>query len=213
MVHCCTTTAGAGSAGPSSNEYALATLAEDTPSAWRELALRAEEAVVERDGDFEPEGWTLLHRTPVLSMISTRRARPEAPAAPVADLGTDDLVEIRLLLALREPGDVVPGCSDLRLEPASVHVGIRADETLIATAGLRFCSTRHAEIAFLATHPDHEGLGYAGAVVDVLVERARRSGCASWLRIRPDDAAVEGWRRRGFVPVHTAAVEHWIHKV
>jgi hypothetical protein len=85
-----------------------ALLAEDTPAAWRDLARRADEAVVERDADFEPDGWTLLRRTAVLSMISTRRARPSAPPAPVVDLGADDLPGIRRLLDLRGPDAVIP---------------------------------------------------------------------------------------------------------
>jgi ribosomal protein S18 acetylase RimI-like enzyme len=195
-----------------------ALLAEDTPAAWRDLARRADEAVVERDADFEPDGWTLLRRTAVLSMISTRRARPSAPPAPVVDLGADDLPGIRRLLDLRGPDAVIPepvapelaAASDVPAGSACEHVGIRVGGVLVAAAGLRLPEPRHAEIAFVATHPDHARRGYAGALVDVLVERARRSGRASWLRVRPDDAAVADWGRRGFVPVRVAAVEHRI---
>jgi predicted GNAT family acetyltransferase len=87
-------------------------------------------------------------------------------------------------------------------------VGVRVGGILVAAAGLRPLVPRHAEIAFVVTHPDHAGRGYAGALVDVLVERARGSGRATWLRVRPDDAAVDDWRERGFAPVRIAAVEH-----
>jgi ribosomal protein S18 acetylase RimI-like enzyme len=230
MDLCCTTP---GDPGPQPCDPAGTALAEDTPAAWRDLARRADEAVVERDADFEPEGWTLLHRTAVLWMVSTRRARPEAPPAPVLDLAADDLPAFRELLALGGPGAVVLGAlvpvsvGTRSVEPGPVvperaalperedervsHlVGIRAGGILVAAAGLRLPEPRHAEIAFVVTHPDHASGGHAGGLVDALVERARSSGRASWLRIRPDDAAVEDWRRRGFAAVGTAAVEHRI---
>jgi predicted GNAT family acetyltransferase len=65
--------------------------------------------------------------------------------------------------------------------------------------GLRLHLPGYREITTVATLPDHEGHGYATAIVRGLIDRIRSRGERPFLTVRNDNTrAIEIYRRLGF---------------
>ena len=127
---------------------------------------------------------TLVHPTPV------------TPAAPVVQLGPDDVDEMTALVTLAEPGPWAARTHEL-----GDFFGIRdRDDKLVAMAGQRMHLPDAVEISAVACHPDARGNGYAAAVVGATVEAITARHLRPILHVRHDnDAAIRVYERLGFV--------------
>jgi GNAT superfamily N-acetyltransferase len=180
----------------------FAALDEDTERAWQDLGRITDTAIVERDADFEPTGWTLERRTALTFMFTTTRSTVAADHAGVVDLGVDDVPAMVGLATLGGIRTFAPGSVG-----RFAHVGVVTDGQLVAMAGARFSTPEWQEIACVVTHPDHRGQGHARVLVDLLVARARRAGRASCLRVEVGNPARQVYERMGFVAAHTTTVD------
>lgn len=76
-------------------------------------------------------------------------------------------------------------------------------QPLIAGFGVLWWGGADAELANLAVHPEHQGQGFGGALLDALLAEAELRGvCEVFLEVRESNAQAQAlYQSRGFVPV------------
>jgi len=132
-------------------------------------------------------------------MVQETEATPpsaERDATPkVIELTPSDVPEISVLYTATRPGRTL--CQ--RIQKLGQFLGIRDEGRLVAMGGLRLHLPGYREITTVATLPDHEGRGYATAIVRGLIDRIRSRGERPFLTVRTDNTrAAEIYRRLGF---------------
>ena len=174
-------------------------LALPMPQAWESMARLARQVPV---GLFTPAplappaGWTVIRRFELFEMVHEDGASAinRDASITVTDLSEADLPEMTVLYAATRPNRKL--CQ--RIQKLGGFLGIRADQELVAMAGLRM----HL--------PGYESRGYATALVAALVGRIRERNERPFLTVRTDNArAVEIYRRLGFrerARLHSTAV-------
>jgi ribosomal protein S18 acetylase RimI-like enzyme len=187
-------------------------LALPMPQAWESLARLARAPV----GLFTPvplvppPGWTVTRQVELLEMVHEDGANAIAPSPSIAvtNLSEADLPEMNVLYEATRPNRKL--CQ--RIQKLGGFLGIRADQKLVAMAGLRMHLPGYREVSTVATLPPYEGRGYATALVAALVERIRERNERPFLTVRADNArAIEIYRRLGFrerTRLHSTAVAY-----
>jgi ribosomal protein S18 acetylase RimI-like enzyme len=174
-------------------------LALPMPQAWESLARLARVPV----GLFTPApltppaGWTVTRHVELFEMVHEDGVPSidHDESTAVTDLSEADLPEMTILYEATRPNRKL--CQ--RIQKLGGFLGIRADQKLVAMAGLRMHLPGYREITTVATLPGYAGRGYATALVAALVERIRERGERPFLTVRTDNArAVEIYRRLGF---------------
>jgi len=175
-------------------------LALPMPQAWESLARLARQAPVALFTPAPlapPAGWTVTRRFELFEMVHEDGAPAidREASITVTDLSEADLPEMTALYAATRPNRKL--CQ--RIQKLGGFLGIRADQKLVAMAGLRMHLPGYREITTVATLPGYEGRGYATALAAALIERIRERNERPFLTVRTDNArAVEIYRRLGF---------------
>ncbi|MGA8153125.1 MAG: GNAT family N-acetyltransferase [Terriglobales bacterium] len=105
--------------------------------------------------------------------------------------------DVPAMLALTEL--TKPGPFNRRTREMGDYFGIREDEKLVAMAGERMRVPGYTEISAVCTHPDHLGLGYARALITLLIGRILDRVERPFLHVRPENVrAVALYERLGF---------------
>ena len=146
-----------------------------------------------------PSGWEIVRAVELQQMVQETEATPpsaERDATPkVIELTPSDVPEISVLYTATRPGRTL--CQ--RIQKLGQFLGIRDEGRLVAMGGLRLHLPGYREITTVATLPDHEGRGYATAIVRGLIDRIRSRGERPFLTVRNDNTrAIEIYRRLGF---------------
>jgi ribosomal protein S18 acetylase RimI-like enzyme len=160
-----------------------------------------------------PAGWDVLRAVELHQMVQeteTPAALAPHETAPneagadkatpqVIELTPADVPEMSVLYTATRPGRTL--CA--RIQKLGPFLGVRESgkETgkLVAMGGLRLHLAGYREITTVATLPDHEGRGYATAIVRGLIERIRSRGDRPFLTVGINNArAIEIYRRLGF---------------
>ena len=140
-----------------------------------------------------PDGWTLLHESPLAQMVWDGRA--VAPgAADILELGPADVPEMVDLATRTEPGPFAERTRDL-----GTYLGIRDGSRLLAMAGERLKLADYVEVSAVCTDPSARGRGYASRLVTEVVRRIMAGGRTPFLHVRQDnEGAIRVYESLGF---------------
>jgi predicted GNAT family acetyltransferase len=126
-------------------------------------------------------------------------------ALELIELGSDDIPEMLALTELTKPGPF-----GTRTRELGTYLGIRQSGNLVAMTGERLAVPGYTEVSAVCTHPDHNGHGYAAALMKAVIKGIRDRGEIPFLHSRADnDRAVRLYERLGFktrVELHLAVV-------
>jgi ribosomal protein S18 acetylase RimI-like enzyme len=139
-----------------------------------------------------PAGWEILRAVELHQMVQeteTPPPNPQGSAAPeVIELTPADIPEMSTVYVATRTGRTL--CP--RIQKLGQFLGVREEGKLVAMGGLRLHLPGYREITTVATLPDHEGRGYATAIVRALIERIRSRGDRPFLTVRTDNTrAIE----------------------
>lgn len=91
-------------------------------------------------------------------------------------LGEEDAADMLALATLTVPGPFFEKTHRL-----GDFIGVKQDGRLIAMAGERMKPDGFTEVSCVCTHPDHRGLGHAGALMRVVTQRILERGEQAFL--------------------------------
>ena len=132
----------------------------------------------------------MVHEDPVSESHAANEPSPE-----ILELKEADLPEMSVLYEATRPGRKI--CP--RIQKLGTFLGIRNEGKLVVMGGLRMHLPGYREITTVATMPEHEGHGYATAVVAELVRRIREHNERPYLTVRTDNTrAISIYQRLGF---------------
>ena len=143
-----------------------------------------------------PDGFTEVARLPGVQMVGPPAPRPhrEHPDVEVVALTEPDVPAMLELVALTEPGPFAARTVEL-----GTYLGVRDGDRLVAMAGQRMRLDGFTEISAVCTHPDHQGRGLAGLLVDLLVDEIQGRGDVPFLHAASTNAtAISRYRSLGF---------------
>lgn len=148
-----------------------------------------------------PPGWKVTRQVELFQMVqednsagNESQGRGE-PSPEIVELKEADLPEMSVVYEATRPGRKI--CP--RIQKLGTFLGIRKEGKLVAMGGLRMHLPGYREITTVATMPEHEGQGYATALVAELVKRIWERNERPYLTVRTDnDRAIRIYRRLGF---------------
>jgi predicted GNAT family acetyltransferase len=145
-----------------------------------------------------PAGWEIVRAVELHQMVQETEAPPtsERDAAPdVIELTPADVPEMSVLYTATRPGRTLSP----KIQKLGQFLGIRENSKLVAMGGLRLHLPGYREITTVATMPNHEGRGYATAIVMALMARIHAAGNKPFLTVRSDNTRAIGiYHRLGF---------------
>jgi ribosomal protein S18 acetylase RimI-like enzyme len=146
-----------------------------------------------------PSGWRVTRHVELFQMVHEDSSPNQSGAGErsleVLELKEADAPEMSVLYEATRPGRKI--CP--RIQKLGTFLGIRKEGKLVAMGGLRMHLPGYREITTVATMPEHEGRGYATAVVSDLVRRIRERNERPFLTVRTDNArAIAIYQRLGF---------------
>lgn len=185
----------------------LAGLVEQTPDAYVSLASLAngEQMVLFLDQPPAlPPGWTLCVGGNLLQMVYEREA-PGIAHPELLPLGEEDIPEMLALTRLTKPGPFRQRTIEL-----SGYIGIRQDGRLAAMAGERLKMDGFTEVSAVCTHPDFQGRGYAGILIEAVCRGIQNRGETPFLHVFSENTGAIGlYEKLGFTKrrsLHLAVV-------
>jgi predicted GNAT family acetyltransferase len=92
--------------------------------------------------------------------------KPAVGRAAVERLGPADVLDMRALAALTQPGPF-----EARTHELGTFYGIRDRDSLVAMAGERMKLDGFVEVSAVCTHPDYRGRGYAAHLTTVVASQ------------------------------------------
>lgn len=132
-----------------------------------------------------------------------REAR-EVGAQPLGEADAADMLELALLTR--------PGPFRKRTHTLGRFIGVRDGGKLVAMAGERLCVPGFREISAVCTHPDWQGRGLGGALLQRVGERILREGDTPFLHTYAHNAgAVALYRKLGFSVRSEITYAVWKH--
>jgi predicted GNAT family acetyltransferase len=144
-----------------------------------------------------PAGWEILRAVELHQMVQERPAvdQEQVQQHEVVELTPAEVPEMSAVYTATRPGRTL--CP--RIQKLGPFLGVREDGKLVAMGGLRLHLAGYREITTVATLPDHEGRGYATAIVRSLIERIRSRGDRPFLTVGTGNTrAIDIYRRLGF---------------
>ena len=145
-----------------------------------------------------PAGWDIVRSVELHQMVQETEAQSPSvnSAVPeVIELTPADVPEMSVVYIETRPGRML--CP--KIQKLGQFLGVREDGKLVAIGGLRLHLPGYREITTVATLPNHQGRGYATAIVRGLIDRIRSRGERPFLTVRNDNTrAIEIYRRLGF---------------
>lgn len=173
--------------------------ADDSPAARTALA-----KLVPDDGELwlvgpdaltPPPGVTVTRTAMLAQMIAPAMAPAPPPAFGWSVLDEADATEMRDLALLTKPGPFHPLTHRL-----GRFIGVRdAGGRLIAMAGERMRMPGFTEVSGVCTHPDARGRGYAGALMQIVMQAMLDRGETPFLHAyAAHDRTIALYQRLGF---------------
>jgi ribosomal protein S18 acetylase RimI-like enzyme len=144
-----------------------------------------------------PTGWEIVRAVELHQMVQERPAvdQEQVQQHEVVELTPAEVPEMSAVYTATRPGRTL--CP--RIQKLGQFLGVREDGKLVAMGGLRLHLAGYREITTVATLPDHEGRGYATAIVRSLIERIRSRGDRPFLTVGTGNTrAIDIYRRLGF---------------
>jgi len=140
-----------------------------------------------------PPTWTTVRAAPLMQMVCSTPV-PWDSAEGIKSLGAAGLPAMMELATLTEPGPFGPRTPEL-----GTYLGIYKSGQLVAMAGERVRCGGFAEVSAVCTHPDHQGRGYASALVSAVMTGMTSRGETPFLHVRSENvAAIRVYERLGF---------------
>jgi predicted GNAT family acetyltransferase len=152
-------------------------------------------ALVEPQAPAEIPGTRVVSVDIAWQMIAETEVESD-PAAnlDIVDLGPDDAAEMLALATLTRPGPFMGRTPEL-----GDFVGVKVEGRLVAMAGERMKPDGMTEVSGVCTDPDHRGLGYAAALMRVVMGRIRTRGEVPFLHAYAANiGAIAIYERLGF---------------
>lgn len=147
-----------------------------------------------------PGGWLRLRTYDALQMVATAvtavppYAAGDPVAAPVTQLGPDDLPDVVDLVHRTEPGPF-----ESRTPELGRYQGVRVEGRLVALAGERMHPPGWTEVSAVCTDPAYRGRGLARRVVAAVAGGIVARGEGAFLHVMSDNrAAVRSYEHVGF---------------
>lgn len=166
------------------SDAAYADLAADLPAGAEARLFRPEVEPL-------PDGWEEIGCFPMLQMVASRA--PMTDDVPTVTLTQADAPAMLDLVAATQPGPF-----GSRTPLLGHYLGIHHGGRLVAMAGERLRLPGYVELSAICVHPEARGKGHAAALTGALMQRAVADGLVPFLHVRPDNKAVELYRRLGF---------------
>lgn len=129
----------------------------------------------------------------------------------VRELSRYDFPDLHLLLSELSDQPVPDGSEgeailyEILAMPGTSLLGAECEGRIVATAtmsilpNLTFGGRPLARVENVVTHPDYRGRGFASAVMEAAIERARAKNCADISLLSPKSLHAEGfYRKLGF---------------
>jgi predicted GNAT family acetyltransferase len=148
--------------------------------------------------DVLPGGMTIGERVPLVQMTATALT-PVGPQGARLDsviepLDEADAPAMLALATLTRPGPFRSKTGDL-----GAFFGVKRDGQLVAMAGRRLRVDGFTELSGVCTHPDHRGMGYAGALSRCVVDEILATGDAAFLQAAvSNETTIAFYRGLGF---------------
>jgi predicted GNAT family acetyltransferase len=157
----------------------------------RDLAPNTEVRLFRPAEEVLPAGWRQVDAFPMLQMVAA--SAPDRVDASIETLSRVDIPAMMDLVAIARPGPFGPRSIEL-----GRYLGIRYEGRLVAMAGERLLLPGHVELSGICVHPNARGQGHATRLTRVLMADAFARGDVPFLHVRPENKAVELYRRLGF---------------
>ena len=137
----------------------------------------------------------IVRAAPLAQMICTALRPSHRHTNPdIVPLNASAVPAMMELTALTDPGPFGPRTYEL-----GIYLGVFRSGQLVAMAGERLRCEGFAEVSAVCTHPDHQGHGYASALVTAIVAGMVARGEICFLHVRVDNtAAIRVYERLGF---------------
>ncbi|MFZ1788465.1 MAG: GNAT family N-acetyltransferase [Saprospiraceae bacterium] len=140
-------------------------------------------------------GWQIIESNRMQQMVyqgqSPLISKKTQEIKPVTDVHIPEMLE---LTALTKPGPFLERTVDF-----GQYHGIFENRKLVAMAGLRLQAGKYKEISAVCTHPDSLGKGYAGALLEFIIDLILSLECIPFLHVRKDNSrAIAVYERMGF---------------
>ena len=140
-------------------------------------------------------GWVCEQRFDLLQMILPQNQR----ASNGASFAFRELTEADVAAMLDLTARVFPGYFRERTHLMGRYLGIFAEGELVVMAGERMAIDGWCEISAVCTDPRYTGRGYAGALVQILVDDMLNRGVTPFLHVSPENTrARQLYRTLGF---------------
>lgn len=136
---------------------------------------------------FPPLPGARVEKAALINQMVATRSPGIAEGFAFLSLGDADAAEMLALATLTEPGPFFEGTHRM-----GQFVGVRIDGRLAAMAGQRMRVPAFTEVSGVCTHPDFRGLGLAGRLMRVVIDRIVQGGDAAFLHVYPDNAGAIG---------------------
>ena len=158
-----------------------------------------------------PAGWNTLRTGTVIQMIKTSRA-PGAPGPSPLGIGDQSPLDgstLRQLTPKDSPAMVAlaeltePGPFRLRTIELGNFYGIFHGDQLVSMAGKRMHLTGFIEVSGVCTHPDARGRGYAGRLMQIVMNEIEQAGRTPFLHAWADNPAKHLYKSLGFALTRT----------
>lgn len=179
----------------------LGALAANTAMAFDSLAQLIQRDAVTLYFTSPPQisaGWEIVRAVELHQMVQETdppRTSEQDAVPEVIELTPTDIPEMSVVYTATRPGRTL--CP--KIQKLGQFLGIRENGSLVAMGGLRLHLSGYREITTVATLPDHEGRGYATAIVLALMGRIHAAGNKPFLTVGTGNTrAIEIYRRLGF---------------
>jgi predicted GNAT family acetyltransferase len=176
---------GAPADGSAESMAALSALAPENGELWM---------VDGRPWDAPPGMRLVMPPEPVVQMVCEAFVPGGAPEFDIVSLTEDDAATMYDLAMLTKPGPYVA-----RTNRLGDFVGVKLDGNLIAMTGERMRVPGFTEVSGVCTHPEYRGRGYAGALIQRVMERMIAKGETPFLHANASNTgAIALYESLGF---------------
>jgi ribosomal protein S18 acetylase RimI-like enzyme len=167
--------------------------------AWQSLARIARDpvAIFSLHPPQLPPEWTTTRQVELREMLQDHPSEIKlGQGTELVELTADDLPQMSALYEATRPGRKLSP----RLYRLGGFLGVKQDGRVVAMGCLRLHLRGFREISTVGTLPEHEGRGYASAIVAELARRIRIAGEIPFLTVRSDNQrAAQIYQSLGFV--------------
>lgn len=174
----------------------LAGMESETESAFQSLAritLKTQRLGLCSQSDTAiPSTFVCSAKFPVTQMVCHQLK--DCKTFPMEVLTEADVPEMKALVMLTQPGPFSDRTIDF-----GTFLAIKENGKIVAMAGQRMKVPGYDEVSAVCTHPDHQGKGYARALVNEIAQRIVAGGNTPMLHVRSENlAGIKSYEAVGF---------------